>query len=154
GRRVGFTTTDGIYLQNRLVMEGDMTGPFSANVVLSNPTVDVAVLETARGGILRAGLGFDECDVGIVLNVAPDHLGLGGITTIEQLADVKGVVPAVVRRNGHAVLNADDDLVYAMRMRTPGDVALFSKTGDNERVAEHVARGGIAATLEGGQFVV
>jgi cyanophycin synthetase len=66
---VGFTTTDGVYLQNRLVMEGDMTGPFSANIILSNPTVDVAVLETARGGILRAGLGFDECDVGVVLNV-------------------------------------------------------------------------------------
>src|SRR6185503_15114509 len=67
GKSVGFTTTDGVYLQNRLVMEGDMTGPFSANIILSNPTVDVAVLETARGGLLRAGLGFDECDVGVVL---------------------------------------------------------------------------------------
>jgi cyanophycin synthetase len=81
GRTVGFTTTDGVYLQNRLVMEGDMTGPFSANIVLSNPAVDVAVLETARGGILRAGLGFDEADVGVVLNVSADHLGLRGIHT-------------------------------------------------------------------------
>ena len=120
GKTVGFTTTDGVYLQNRLVMEGDMTGPFAANIILSNPTVDVAVLETARGGILRAGLGFDECDVGVVLNVTADHLGLRGIHTIEQLADVKSVIPAVVKREGHAVLNADDPLVYAMRERTGG----------------------------------
>ena len=110
GKTVGFTTTDGVYLQNRMVMEGDMTGPFSANIILSNPTVDVAVLETARGGIIRAGLGFDECDVGVVLNVSADHLGLRGINTLEQLADVKSVVPAVVKREGHAVLNADDPL--------------------------------------------
>ena len=82
-RTVGLTTTDGVYLNNRLVMEGDMTGPFSANIILSNDTVDVAVLETARGGILRAGLGFDECDVGVVLNVAADHLGLRGIHTLD-----------------------------------------------------------------------
>jgi cyanophycin synthetase len=155
GKVVGFTTTDGIYLQNRLVMEGDMTGPFSANVVLSNLTVEVAVLETARGGIIRAGLGFDECDVGVVLNVTADHLGLGGIHTLEQLAEVKGVVPAVVRRDGHAVLNADDPLVYAMRERTPGDVALFSVLDEESpRVVAHLARGGIAAVVEDGQFVI
>ncbi|MBW3655314.1 MAG: cyanophycin synthetase, partial [Gemmatimonadetes bacterium] len=118
GKTVGFTTTDGVYLQNRLVMEGDMTGPFSANIILSNPTVEVAVLETARGGVIRAGLGFDECDVGVVLNVAADHLGLRGINTVEQLAEVKSVVPAVVKREGHAVLNADDPLVYRMRDRS------------------------------------
>jgi cyanophycin synthetase len=155
GKTVGFTTTDGIYLQNRQIMAGDMTGPFSANVVLSNPTVDVAVLETARGGILRAGLGFDECDVGVVLNVSADHLGLGGIDTVEQLAEVKGVVAAVVKRDGHAVLNADDPLVYAMRERTPGDTVLFSVAdGENPRVEAHVARGGVAAVVEAGQFVV
>ncbi|HEX8391016.1 MAG TPA: cyanophycin synthetase, partial [Longimicrobium sp.] len=115
GKTVGFTTTDGVYLQNRMVMEGDMTGPFSANIILSNPTVEVAVLETARGGVIRAGLGFDECDVGVVLNVSADHLGLRGINTLEQLAEVKSVVPAVVKREGHAVLNADEPLVYAMR---------------------------------------
>jgi cyanophycin synthetase len=150
GKAVGFTTTDGVYLQNRLVMEGDMTGPFSANIILSNPTVDVAVLETARGGLLRAGLGFDECDVGVVLNVSADHLGLRGINTVEQLADVKSVVPAVVKRGGHAVLNADDPLVFAMRERTPGDVVLFSVSpvGGNERVEDHLARGGIVARIE------
>ena len=156
GHRVGFTTTDGVYIQNRLVMEGDMTGPFAANIILSNPTIDVAVLETARGGILRAGLGFDECDVGVVLNVTADHLGLRGIHTLEQLADVKGVIPAVVRRDGHAVLNADDSLVYAMRERTSADVVLFTtqEDGQNELVEEHVSRSGIAACMQGDQFVI
>jgi cyanophycin synthetase len=153
---VGFTTTDGIYLQNRMVMEGDMTGPFSANIILSNPTVDVAVLETARGGVLRAGLGFDECDVGVVLNVSADHLGLRGINTLEQLADVKSVIPAVVKREGHAILNADDDLVYAMSERTTADVVLFSTQPDgaSERFEEHVAAGGIAAGIEHDTFVI
>jgi cyanophycin synthetase len=156
GVTVGFTTTDGIYLGNRPVIEGDMTGPWSANVILSNPTVDVAVLETARGGLLRSGLGYDECDVGVVLNVSADHLGLGGIHTVEQLADVKGVVPAVTRREGHAVLNADDPLVLAMRDRTEADVVLFSTRapGENPAFDAHLARGGIAARVEDDTFVV
>jgi cyanophycin synthetase len=156
GKTVGFTTTDGVYLQNRLVMEGDMTGPFSANIILSNPTVDVAVLETARGGLLRAGLGWDECDVGVVLNVTADHLGLRGINTVEQLAEVKSVIPAVVKREGHAVLNADDPLVYAMRDRTTADIVFFSTLpdGGNERFEEHVNRGGIGARIEDGTFVI
>ncbi len=156
GKTVGLTTTDGIYINNRVVMEGDMTGPFSANVILSNPTIDVAVLETARGGILRAGLAFDEADVGVVLNVAADHLGLRGINTIEQLAQVKGVVPAVVRRDGHAVLNADDPLVYGMRRRTPGDVVLISTAApdENKVVEKHLAKNGIAARVEDGTFVL
>jgi cyanophycin synthetase len=156
GKSVGFTTTDGVYLQNRLVMEGDMTGPFSANIVLSNPTVEVAVLETARGGILRAGLGFEESDVGVVLNVSADHLGLRGIHTVEQLAEAKSVVAATVKREGHAVLNADDPLVYAMRERTPADLVLFSTQPDgaNALVADHVDRGGIAAVIDNGAFVI
>ncbi|HEY2065207.1 MAG TPA: cyanophycin synthetase, partial [Gemmatimonadaceae bacterium] len=156
GRTVGFTTTDGVYLQNRLVMEGDMTGPFAANIILTNPTVDVAVLETARGGILRAGLGFEECDVGVVLNVAADHLGVRGINSVEQLADVKAVIPAVTKREGHAVLNADDPLVYSMRERTAADIVLFSASefGDNELVEDHVERGGIAAVVEQATFVI
>jgi cyanophycin synthetase len=156
GQNVGFTTTDGVYLGNRLVIEGDMTGPFSANVILSNPTVDVAVLETARGGILRAGLGFDECDVGIVLNVSADHLGLRGIHTVEQLADVKGVIPAVTKREGHAILNADDPLVLAMRDRTEADIVLFSTRapGTNPEFDKHLNKGGIAARVEDGTFVI
>jgi cyanophycin synthetase len=156
GRTVGFTTTDGVYLQNRLVVRGDMTGPFAANVLLSNPTVEVAVLETARGGILRAGLGFDECDVGIVLNVAGDHLGLHGIRTMDQLAEVKAVVPSVVKRRGTAVLNADDPRVAAMAERTRGDVVYFTAApeGGNPIVETHLETGGTAACIEQGEFVV
>jgi cyanophycin synthetase len=156
GQRVGLTSTDGVYIQNRLVMEGDMTGPFAANIILSNPSIDVAVLETARGGILRGGLGFEECDVGVVLNVSSDHLGLGGIHTLEQLADVKSIIPAVARRDGHAVLNADDPLVYAMREKTVADVVLFTtrEEGENECVEQHVERGGVAAGMQDGQFVI
>ena len=156
GKTVGFTTTDGVYLQNRMVMEGDMTGPFSANIILSNPQIDVAVLETARGGILRAGLGFDECDVGIVLNVSADHLGLRGINTVEQLADVKSVVAAVCKREGHAVLNADDPLVAAMREKTTADIVFFSTQADgqNELFEDHIAHGGIGARVEGDTFVI
>ena len=156
GKTVGFTTTDGVYLQNRMVMEGDMTGPFSANIILSNPQIDVAVLETARGGIIRAGLGFDECDVGVVLNVTADHLGLRGINTIEQLADVKSVIASVVKREGHAVLNADDPLVAAMRDKTTADIAFFSMQpdGQNEIFEDHIARGGIGARIENETFVI
>lgn len=155
GHRVGFTTTDGVYVQNRMVMEGDMTGPFAANIILSNPTLDVAVLETARGGILRAGLGFEECDVGVVLNVSEDHLGLRGIQTLEQLADVKSVVAMVVRREGHAVLNADDALVREMKPKTMADVVFFTTdAGGNQHVRSHVQRGGIAACVDDGQFLI
>jgi cyanophycin synthetase len=139
-----------------MVIEGDMTGPFSANVILSNPTVDVAVLETARGGILRAGLGFDEVDVGIVLNVTADHLGLRGIHTVEQLAEVKSVIPAVVKREGHAILNADDPLVYAMKDKTPGDLVLFStmSEGQSPEFERHLSRNGIGARIEKDTFVI
>jgi cyanophycin synthetase len=150
GRQVGFTTTDGVYFNEHLLLAGDLTGPFAANIVLSHPDVEVAVLETARGGILRAGLGFDACDVAVVLNVSADHLGLGDIETVERLADVKGVIPAIVRPTGHAVLNADDALVFNLRERTPGTVVLFTTAplGENAHVDEHLARGGIVACLE------
>ncbi|MGK2962615.1 MAG: glutamate ligase domain-containing protein, partial [Gemmatimonadaceae bacterium] len=153
---VGFTTTDGTYLGNRMVIEGDMTGPFSANIILSNPTVDIAVLETARGGILRAGLGFDEVDVGVVLNVSADHLGLRGIHTVEQLADVKSVIAAVVKREGHCILNADDPLVYAMKDKTPGDLVLFSTKPDGQspEFERHLSRNGIGARIEKDTFVI
>ncbi len=153
---VGFTTTDGTYLGNRMVIEGDMTGPFSANIILSNPTVDIAVLETARGGILRAGLGFDEVDVGVVLNVTADHLGLRGIHTVEQLADVKSVIAAVVKREGHCILNADDPLVFAMKDKTPGDLVLFSAKpeGQSPDFDLHLSRNGIGARIEKDTFVI
>jgi cyanophycin synthetase len=148
GRRVGFTTTDGVYHQEHLLMEGDLTGPLAADIVLSDPRVEVAVLETARGGILRSGLGFDACDVGVVMNVSPDHLGMRGIHTVEQLAEVKALIPASVKPGGHAVLNADDPLVLRMRERTPGEVVLFSFDPASPPVAEHLAAGGTALVVE------
>ncbi len=111
GRRVGMTTTDGIVIDGRLIKKGDMSGPKSAQMVLQNPSVDTAVFEVARGGILREGLGYDRNDVAVVTNVTGDHLGLRGVETIGQLAHVKSVLVEAVPRTGTAVLNADDPLV-------------------------------------------
>lgn len=142
---VGFTTTDGIYIGDRLLEKGDTTGPQSAQIILQDPTVDIAILETARGGILRSGLAFQHCDVGVVLNVAADHLGLGGIDTIDQMSRVKGVIAEAVHVDGYAVLNADDERVAAMAKDVPGKVAYFSMNPDSPLVRSHVQRGGIAA---------
>jgi cyanophycin synthetase len=150
GLNVGFTTTEGIYIGNSLIQPGDNTGPVSAQLVLKDPTVEIAVLETARGGIIRAGLGFDRCDIGVVLNVTVDHLGLKDIETIEDMARVKGVVARAVARSGYAVLNADDELVYAMREDTPGRVALFSMEEENPHIVEHTNEGGLACVFENG----
>jgi cyanophycin synthetase len=151
---VGFTTTDGIYIGDRLVEKGDTTGPLSAQMILQDPTVDMAVLETARGGILRSGLAFEQCDVGVVLNVAADHLGLGDIDNIDQMARVKGVIAEVVHADGYAVLNADDERVAAMADQVRGKVAYFSMEPDNELVQSHVQRGGIAAVYDQGYLLI
>jgi cyanophycin synthetase len=153
GRRVGMTSTDGIVVDGRLIRKGDMSGPKSAQMVLQNPTVDTAVFEVARGGILREGLGYDRNDVAVVTNVTGDHLGLGGITSIGQLANVKGVVVEAVPRSGTAVLNADDHLVYRMGRHCAGRVVLFSmatQKGEDgfDRVDGHTSRGGAAFALE------
>tara|TARA_R100000935_G_scaffold13736_4_gene27502 strand:- start:71435 stop:74071 length:2637 start_codon:yes stop_codon:yes gene_type:complete len=150
GYRVGYTTSDGVYIQNRLLMTGDCTGPASAEFVLRDPTVNFAVLECARGGLLRAGLGFKNCDVAVVTNVAADHLGLKGIHTIDQLARVKGVVPETVLPDGYAILNADDDLVYEMRRSINCNLALFSMDENNTRIKALQRRGGITAVYENG----
>jgi cyanophycin synthetase len=153
GRRVGMTSTDGIVIDGRLTRKGDMSGPKSAQTVLQNPTVDTAVFEVARGGILREGLGYDRNDVAVVTNVTGDHLGLGGITSIGQLANVKGVVVEAVPRSGTAVLNADDSHVYRMGRHCAGRVVLFSMSmakGEDgfDRVDGHTGRGGAAFCLE------
>lgn len=150
GYRVGYTTTDGVYIQNRLLVQGDCTGPNSAEFVLKDPTVNFAVLECARGGLLRAGLGFKNCNVAVVTNIAPDHLGLKGIHTVEQLAKVKAVVPETVLPDGHAILNADDDLVYEMRRGLQCNVALFSMNENNPRILALQRKGGITAIYENG----
>ena len=154
GQRVGYTTSDGVYIQNRMLMKGDCTGPTSAEFVLKDPTVNFAVLECARGGLLRAGLGFKQCDIGIVTNVAADHLGLNGINTIEQLAKVKGVIPETVLPGGYAILNADDDLVYEMRRAINCNLALFSMDENNSRIKALQKRGGITAIYENGYVTI
>ncbi|WP_347173482.1 cyanophycin synthetase [Polaribacter uvawellassae] len=154
GYRVGYTTSDGVYIQNRLLMTGDCTGPASAEFVLKDPTVNFAVLECARGGLLRAGLGFKKCDVAVVTNVAADHLGLKGIHTIEQLAKVKAVVPETVLPDGYAILNADDDLVYDMRRNVECNVALFSMDENNPRIKALQRLNGITAVYENGYVTI
>lgn len=154
GRKVGMTCTDGVYIMNRMLMQGDCTGPVSAQFVLKDPLVDMAVLETARGGMLRSGLGFEHCDVGICTNVAADHLGLKDINTLEELANVKSTVPRSVRRDGHAILNADDDLVMAMRKQCEGKIALFSLDENNRLIRQHCKLGGLAAIYENGFITI
>jgi cyanophycin synthetase len=150
GYKVGYTTTDGVYIQNQLMMKGDCTGPVSAEFVLRDPTVNYAVLECARGGILRAGLGFHHCDVAVVTNVAEDHIGLSGIDTIEKLAKVKAVAAQTVFPQGYAILNADDDLVYDMHKDLKCKVAYFSLNEHSGRIKRHCAKGGLAAIYENG----
>ncbi len=152
GRKVGMTSTDGVVIDERLVIRADASGPKSARMVLQNPRVDFAVFEVARGGILREGLGYERNDVAVVLNVQPDHLGLRGINTVEQLADVKAVPVEAVPRSGHGVLNADDPLVRAMRRRCSGEIVWFSMQPRGSEVREfidtHCRRGGKAVVLE------
>jgi cyanophycin synthetase len=151
GRKVGMTSTDGVVIDERLLIRADASGPRSARMVLQNPRVDFAVFEVARGGILREGLGYERNDVAVVLNVQPDHLGLRGIDTVEQLADVKAVVVEAVPRDGHAVLNADDPLVREMRRRCSGQVVWFSMAEPGSEAREmidaHCRRGGKALVL-------
>lgn len=154
GHNVGYTTTDGIYVGNRLIMQGDMTGPYSAKVVLRDPTVDFAVLETARGGILREGLGFDYCDVAVVTNVSEDHLGLKDVETLEELAFAKSVVPENVGYNGHCVLNAKDPLVAKMAEKARGQVVYFSLDPNNTIYRRHCRGGGTGATVINGKLTI
>ena len=154
GYRVGYTTSDGVYIQNQMMMKGDCTGPASAQFVLKDPTVDFAVLESARGGILRSGLAFRNCDIAIVTNVAADHMGLGGIDSLKQMAKVKSVVPETVFKHGYAILNADDDLVYEMRTELKCNVALFSMDENNPRIIKHCKGGGLASVFENGYVTI
>jgi cyanophycin synthetase len=154
GYKVGYTTSDGVYIQNQMMMKGDCTGPISSTFVLKDPTVDFAVLECARGGILKNGLAFQNCDVAVVTNISADHIGLGGIDNMEQMAKVKAVVPETVFKHGYAILNADDDLVYAMRKGLECNVALFSMDENNKRIVEHCKKGGYASVFENGYITI
>lgn len=151
GQTVGLTNTSGVYIGDERINAADASGPKSARMVLRDPTVDVAVLECARGGILREGLAFDRCDVGAVLNVQPDHLGLKGVNTLEDLAAVKSVVTESVSRRGTSVLNADDPLTIRMARHAGGRICWFSMRGGEDApgfLLKHIADGGLACLYD------
>ena len=154
GFRVGFTTSDGIYVQNSMLTKGDTTGPVSAEFVLKDPTVEFAVLETARGGILRSGLGFNKCDVAVITNIQEDHMGLSDINTLTDMARVKGVVARSVKRDGYAVINADNEHCVGLVKGLECNIAYFSVDENNPVIVEHCKKGGIAAIYENGYITI
>jgi cyanophycin synthetase len=148
GHHVGLTTTEGVYVGSEQIMKGDCTGPASAQAVLRDPTVTFAALETARGGLLRFGLGYDWANVGVVTNVAEDHLGLRDIETLEDLARLKALVVERVFPDGVAVLNAEDPMSDWIAGRVKARIAYFSLDPHHSRLKEHVAAGGLAAVMD------
>lgn len=154
GFTVGMTSTSGIYVNDELIRYGDNTGPISAKTVLMDKRIDYAVLETARGGMVNRGLGYDVADVGIVTNITEDHLGLDDINTLEELAFVKSLVAEAVKDTGYAVLNADDQYCLSMRERIRSNIILYSMSADSEAVKQHIADGGIAVYSDGSTIFI
>jgi len=154
GYRVGFTTSDGIYIQNHMLEKGDTTGPLSAEYILKDPTVEFAVLETARGGILRAGLGFSRCDIAIITNIREDHLGLNDIDTLDDLARVKSVVVRSVKKDGWAILNAEDDQCLRIANDLSCNIAYFSMDEENPVAKKLSKEGKIVAVYENGFITI
>jgi cyanophycin synthetase len=154
GKIVGFTTSDGIYIQNHMMEKGDTTGPISAEYILKDPTVEFAVLETARGGILRSGLGFSRCDIAVITNIAEDHLGISDIHTLEDLARVKSVVARSVKKDGWAVLNAEDEQCVKIGESLDCKVAYFSLDEDNKLIKKLSKEGKIVAVYENGFITI
>jgi cyanophycin synthetase len=154
GFRVGFTTSDGIYIQNTMLTKGDTTGPISAEFILKDPTVEFAVLETARGGILRSGLGFSSCDIGVLTNIKEDHLGLNDIHNLKDLTKVKRVVMDSVKKDGWSVLNGDDE--YSMRLMSDLDskIAIFSLDENNPHIKKFAKEGKITCVYEEGFITI
>lgn len=154
GYKVGFTTSDGIYVQNHMMEKGDTTGPVSAEYILKDPTVEFAVLETARGGILRSGLGFSRCDVAVITNIQEDHLGLSDIHTLEDLAKVKSTVVKSVKKDGWAVLNGDDEYCRKIGAELNCNVAYFSMDEESPFMKNLSKEGKITAVFENGYITV
>ncbi len=150
--KVGLTTTDGIFINEELVVKGDTTGPWSSRLVLRDPCVDAAVLEVARGGIIHGGLSFDYCDVGLVTNISGDHLGQDGIETIDDLVRVKSLIVETVPRWGKAVLNADDPKVMDMQSECIGEKVLFSVEDPNLSLLKHLNAGHVGVYVSEGQL--
>ncbi|MBX9808599.1 MAG: cyanophycin synthetase [Flavobacteriaceae bacterium] len=154
GYKVGFTTSDGIYIQNHMMEKGDTTGPISAEYVLRDPTVEFAILETARGGILRSGLGFSRCDIGIITNIQEDHLGLNDIHTLDDLARVKSTVVKSIKKDGWAILNAEDEHCIKIGSELDCNVAYFSMTEENPLIKKMCAEGKTVAVYENGFITI
>ena len=154
GLNVGMAVTGGIYINDKCILQGDTTGPASARMLLMNKNIDVAVLETARGGIIRSGLAYDLSDIGVLTNISEDHLGLDEVETLEDLLYVKSLVIEAVKTNGYAVLNADDPLVVQAAQRTKSNIIYFSKEEDNLIIHKHLAEGGIAVFLRNGYITI
>jgi cyanophycin synthetase len=154
GFKVGFTTSDGIYIQNHMMEKGDTTGPISAEYILKDPTVEFAVLETARGGILRSGLGFGRCDIAIITNIQEDHLGLSDIHNLEDLARVKSVVVRSVKKDGWAILNAEDEHCMKIADELSCNVAYFSLDEDNPVAKQLSKEGKLVAVYENGFITI
>jgi cyanophycin synthetase len=153
GKRVGLTSSSGVYIEGELVLPGDYTGPAGAQRVFAEPEIDIAVLETARGGILLRGIGYEQNDVSVVTNISADHLGLHGIYTVEGLAEVKSLVARVTKPDGFAVLNADDPLVLAMRERIVARPFLVTRKPLSDAVQRHIDAGGWALILDGSDVI-
>jgi cyanophycin synthetase len=154
GYKVGFTTSDGIYIQNHMMEKGDTTGPQSAEYVLRDPTVEFAVLETARGGILRSGLGFSRCDIGIITNIQEDHLGISDIHTLDDLARVKSTVVKSIKKDGWAILNADDEQCIKIGTELSCNVAYFSMNEENPLIKKLCSEGKTVAVYENGFITI
>lgn len=147
GHKVGWTSSSGVFIDDEMVLEGDYTGPSGAARVFEEPGIDYAVLETARGGILLRGLGYEHNDVSVMTNISADHMGLHGVHTLDTLADVKAVVARVTVPDGYAVLNADDPKVLAVSKQISCQAFLFSRHPTNEAIVEHLAANGWASVL-------
>lgn len=154
GQTVGMTCTSGVYIDHQCIMKGDNTGPVSAGMVLSDKRVEAAVLETARGGIVKKGLGYDLADVGVIVNVSDDHIGIDGLNSMESLAFVKALVVEAVKPEGHSVLNADDAMTPYLLDRAKGNKILFSCKRDNRLVVPHIASGGKAVYMDGDSIII
>ena len=154
GYKVGFTTSDGIYVQNHMMEKGDTTGPMSTEYILKDPTVEFAVLEVARGGILRSGLGFSRCDIGIITNIQEDHLGISDIHTLDDLARVKATVVRSIKKDGWAILNAEDDQCLKIANDLTCNIAYFSLDENNPMAVKFAKEGKIVAVYENGFITV
>lgn len=154
GLMVGMTSSSGVYIGNECVVKGDCTGSISAGIILANREVEAAVLETARGGIIKKGLGYDLADVGVIVNISEDHLGLDNINTLEDLAFVKSLVIEAVKPDGYAVINADNDMCHYIMKRVKSKLILFSKNRNNPLLVRHIRSGRVAVSIKDGVMCI